>query len=370
MRKLCSIILSLSLIAALALIPATAFADDTIYVYINNNRVSFDQPPIIVNDRTMVPIRAISESFDAAVSWDGESRTIGITLQDINISLTIDNPTAYINSNTITLDQPPIIVNDRTLVPLRFVSEAFGAEVEWSDMMRAAFIYLDQRPYYAQKVRAAVAERLEEDFEITEELMLLFMKYYDTFAFELDYLPDFEFASNIVWDNLAIYIFMNAINKEDPESISVSRELFDNTVNRLFGGLDYEHRATEMLDLKDEGYVPTGWGIYGNSYYRLTGLSVDAKGIYAATFDELITDVDVNYAYNSKDDTADSNVAAFIQQANGRDISLYDAIAELFVQPDYTEVLDIYRTLEVVFFIADNTDSAFTYLSSRTIKFY
>jgi|GEM_PF-3501874 len=350
----------------------TAYADDTIYVYINNEQIFFDQPPIIVNERTMVPIRAISEAFDAEVTWDGDTRAIGITLDDVNIMLAIDNTTAMVNGKTLNLDQPPLIVNGRTLVPIRFVSEAFGAEVEWNDMMRAAFIYLDQRPYYAQKMKSALAGRFEEDIEVTEELILLFMKYYDTFSHEMDFMPDFEFSGAIPWEDLALYVYLNTMQTDtnDEDSYIISRQRFDDTVNRLFGGLDYEHQSTGALNLTENGYMPTGWGLHFTSYFRLRELSVDAKGIYTATFDELVVEDWDAMSFYDRDASVGGNIAELISRAGDRDIRLHDVIAELFVMPEYTEVIDVYRTFEVVFFIAESDDSAFTYLSSKALEFY
>ena len=92
---------------------------------------SNDVAPIIRNERTMLPIRFIAEALGAEVSWDSANKVVTITNADIEIKITIDKGTATVNGEEITLDSPAFIENDRTFLPLRFVSENLGAEVEW-----------------------------------------------------------------------------------------------------------------------------------------------------------------------------------------------------------------------------------------------
>lgn len=102
-----------------------------IKVLLNNQPLSFDQPPVIVNDRTMVPLRAIFQALGAEVNWDGATQTVTATRGDTVIILVIGSPTAFKDGETVTLSQPALLLGGRTMVPLRFVSEALGAEVNW-----------------------------------------------------------------------------------------------------------------------------------------------------------------------------------------------------------------------------------------------
>jgi len=106
---------------------------DGISVYLNGSELYFDQSPIIENDRTLVPFRAIFEALGAEVSWDETTRTAIGKLNDTTIQLTIGNETSYVNAQPIPLDVPPKIMNDRTLVPLRVIAENFGFKVGWDD---------------------------------------------------------------------------------------------------------------------------------------------------------------------------------------------------------------------------------------------
>lgn len=100
-------------------------------IYLDGNMLEFDQPPIIEDGRTLVPLRAIFEALGAHLDWDGETRTVTAQKEQLEIELQIGSKAAYVNNQPVELDVPGRIVNDRTLVPLRFVSEALGARVDW-----------------------------------------------------------------------------------------------------------------------------------------------------------------------------------------------------------------------------------------------
>lgn len=127
----------LTLLMVLLLTPS-AFANTLVKV--NGNYMQSDTPPIIRNDRVLVPLRTIFEALDASVEWDSTTRTVtaqkGVTL----ISLQIGNKNASINNQSKTTDVAPIIHNNRTMVPLRFVSESLGEPVFWDEINRTAIV--------------------------------------------------------------------------------------------------------------------------------------------------------------------------------------------------------------------------------------
>lgn len=100
-------------------------------VYIGGERLAFDVPPAIESERTLVPMRAILEALGAAVEWDGSTRTVTATRRDTTIVLTIGQQTALVNGRPVSLDVPARIIEGRTLVPLRFLSENLGETVTW-----------------------------------------------------------------------------------------------------------------------------------------------------------------------------------------------------------------------------------------------
>lgn len=111
-----------------------------ISVRLNGDKVYFDQLPVIENDRTLVPLRAIFEALDAEVLWDGETRTVSATKGEQSVSLTIDDVNATVNGTAVVLDVPTKIINDRTMVPVRFIAQSFGAAVDWAPETRTVII--------------------------------------------------------------------------------------------------------------------------------------------------------------------------------------------------------------------------------------
>lgn len=107
---------------------------------VNAQEYMLDQAPLIQEGRTLVPLRFIGEALGASVEWDGESNTVTCTTPETQILLTIDNPIAYVNGNPVEIDVPPTIVNGRTLVPMRFISESMGFQVDWLSETRQIVI--------------------------------------------------------------------------------------------------------------------------------------------------------------------------------------------------------------------------------------
>ena len=105
-------------------------------IFIDKKIVSFDISPIIENDHTLVPFRAIFEEFGASVEWYGDTQTVMAKLNETEIKLTIGVTKTYVNNEPIELDVAPKIVNDRTLIPLRFIAENFGFKVDWNEELK------------------------------------------------------------------------------------------------------------------------------------------------------------------------------------------------------------------------------------------
>ena len=121
---------------------ASVYRTSDIAAFIDGRSLSFDQPPIIINNRVMVPFRAIFETLGSTVSWDPRTRQIYAFNDTHQIVLTVGSERAIVNGTHVTLDTPPFIApeTNRTLVPLRFVAESFGAEVTWDAQTRSIHI--------------------------------------------------------------------------------------------------------------------------------------------------------------------------------------------------------------------------------------
>lgn len=99
--------------------------------YINDEAKALDAAPIIRNSRTMLPVRFVAEAFGAEVGWDGTTSTVTVKTADTTIEIVIGKATAKVNGKEITLDSPAFIESSRTYLPVRFVAENLGAEVAW-----------------------------------------------------------------------------------------------------------------------------------------------------------------------------------------------------------------------------------------------
>ncbi|WP_017753926.1 copper amine oxidase N-terminal domain-containing protein [Calidifontibacillus oryziterrae] len=128
-------LLSFSLI-----ISTQASAQNEITVYLDGNRLSFDVSPTIQNGTTLVPMRKIFESLGASISYDGKSQTVFASKSGTEIKLQIGSKYPLINGKKTEIQVPGKIVNGRTLVPLRFVSESLGAVVNWNGTTRTITI--------------------------------------------------------------------------------------------------------------------------------------------------------------------------------------------------------------------------------------
>ncbi len=110
-------------------------------VRINGSLIRFaDQYPIIVSGRTLIPIRAVSENMDAQVDWDGSRQCAVIKKGGKTIELYIGNSTAYVNGAACDLGVPAQMINNRTMVPLRFIAEELNVDVEWDGDTRTVEI--------------------------------------------------------------------------------------------------------------------------------------------------------------------------------------------------------------------------------------
>ncbi|MBI2874675.1 MAG: hypothetical protein HYY09_06275 [Firmicutes bacterium] len=137
-----------AVIAALLLLAAPTHdlvaQERAIEVLIGSAKLALEVPPLIEQGRTLVPMRAILEAVDAKVAWDAKTRTVTASKQGITLILTIGNGSALVNGKETPLDVPARILEGRTLVPLRFVSENLGERVTWNPETRTISIKRDE----------------------------------------------------------------------------------------------------------------------------------------------------------------------------------------------------------------------------------
>ncbi len=110
---------------------------------VNEDYINIDDSgtvPVIVGDRVLLPIRAVVQAMGGDVSWDNDKRQVIVNQKGHNLVLTIDSTVAIADGKSATMDVAPVIIGDRTMVPVRFVSESLDCQVQWFDSIQAAQI--------------------------------------------------------------------------------------------------------------------------------------------------------------------------------------------------------------------------------------
>ena len=115
-------------------------SNNKINVVLDGNEIQFDTEPIMIDGRVMIPIRQVVESLGASITWENDTKTIITILFGSVIVFQIDNPYAFGYYGTIELDVPPQIINGRTLIPIRFLVENSGCNVEWDVVSNTVYI--------------------------------------------------------------------------------------------------------------------------------------------------------------------------------------------------------------------------------------
>ncbi len=130
MTKLIAIVLAVSSMLTVSALAVSAASTKDITVKVNDTVIRFpDQKPIIQNERTLVPIRFVAEALGYDVDWNEQDNTA--VIEDGKIILYIGTNKAKINGKSVTLDVASTVVRDRTMVPLRVIAETLDCSVDW-----------------------------------------------------------------------------------------------------------------------------------------------------------------------------------------------------------------------------------------------
>ena len=258
LKRTSGVLLAMALFAA-AVSPAFALGQK-INVEYNSRAISFpDQEPILQNNRTLVPIRPIAESLGFDVEWNPELRTVLIRKGNDQVRLVISQKIARKNAETITLDAPAQIINNRTMVPLRFIAEALNYQVDW-DQNRQTVLITDvaAADKVARPVEQSAAEPQtqpqEKNGQTAEQVELVD--------------PDSIIARNFNLMGLGIYSIKGKI---DPDA-ELTVKLDDYTYE-----VEVKEDGTFLFELLDAFFV---------SDYELTAVKNGAKQVITGQFEE------------------------------------------------------------------------------------
>lgn len=266
--------------------------------------------PVIVDDRTLVPVRAIIEAVGGTVEWDADTRTVALTYGSDEIRLIIDSTTAYLNDEAQTLDVAPVIINDRTMLPIRFIAESLGFIVDWDGDEQIITITVP-----ADEAAATDEPTETEDTTVTSEAELAVLN-------GLEHRTDVEddpvvyFTSDISSDammeiysylgfepegNVAIKLSTGEAGNThylDPNLIKDLVQSVDGTIvecNTAYGG-SRASTAVHMQTAEDHGFTAIAdvdiMDADGSMSIPITGgenLTEDYVGAHLANYDSMIT---------------------------------------------------------------------------------
>lgn len=164
------------------LLSSFSFAETIVYekpdidIIVNGEKISVTDVPIIINSRTLIPLRTLLVSLgvpdnDTNIQWIGEKRQVKVIYEDINIRLDIDSDIAYINGQAQKLDSPATIYKSRTYLPAKFVGEALGYGVFWDSYNPAVIVTKNERYEQNAEVFSAVNDALQNIGSYETELV-------------------------------------------------------------------------------------------------------------------------------------------------------------------------------------------------------
>ena len=254
-----------------------------IKVTIDDTLIEFDIKPVIINGRTMVPVRKVFETLDAHVKWIEETKTVLISREDINIYLIIDSLNAYVDEKLVKLDVAATIIEGRTLVPIRFISETLGANVSWDAKNRTVHINTPNFPYtYTKSINI---ESLNENYQYNMEWLIGAPLRYVEFIFGMPNRVDLSkygfdwyiYNSNLerylmigIKNDVVVGLYTNSKHYKLKETIGFNTSI--QKVSKTFGDpLDYflKNNVKYMLDTQKGSNQKTEYEVYNvkDKYY-------------------------------------------------------------------------------------------------------
>ncbi len=135
---------SLLVLAVFCLFSLGTAADEQIRVYLDGKEIAFDTPPTIINDNTLVPMRAVFEALGAEVQWNDEKQCVTANRYDTEIKLFVGQNCLYRNNLCKDMPCSSQLINDRVYVPVRAIAESFGCHVDWCEESNAVAIFTEK----------------------------------------------------------------------------------------------------------------------------------------------------------------------------------------------------------------------------------
>ena len=139
--------------------------EDVVTVLVDNVNVQFDQQPVILDGHTLVPARAVFEQAGATVTWDQPSQTATIAKDQYTVTIKYGDTALYRNGERIEIEMPAVMIEDRIMLPVRAISEAMDFAVTWDGHHSMVLVSTDGKPYRAYAFLKTGFKTLEDAAE-------------------------------------------------------------------------------------------------------------------------------------------------------------------------------------------------------------
>ena len=240
MKKWKKLLVGLMTAAMLSAMPMATFAANDITVYVDDQKILFDQPPVVQSGRTLVPMRAIFEALGAEIEWIGAEKRVNAFWGVNSLDLWIGSCEIQMGDGTmVTIDVPAQVVNGRTLVPLRAVSQCMGAEVKWDGATKTIHINREPEGFYYQNDLYGFTFDTPEGFRFMEEYTDGSGAWYEHktepifLTVGAEYISDYEGGSSI-------YALQKYLHNEEDAAYSMIRDDYSMEVMFDYGDdIDY-----------------------------------------------------------------------------------------------------------------------------------
>lgn len=279
-----------------------------ISVELDANKLEFDTPPTNIDGRVLVPVRTILEAMGATVLWNGEARTVTSKLNDTTVVMTIDSCEMKINGEIKTIDVPAKILGDRTMVPARAITEAFGAEVFWDAHNGTVKIFTKDFLLRTKEMKTHKSSKvLSKENSITSDFSI---SYFDEMDVRIDANDGTDFEIVSTSDEHSAILSVRAdiyTGPEHPMTASYAQEVANGMVTAISGTLI----STEISHIGDEEFIKICYTVpsYSQSISDDTSdvlvyMGIESGVVYTMTYTRygnIPQDIqaDINYVMNT-----------------------------------------------------------------------
>ena len=219
--------------------------------------------PAVINDRTFVPIRSIIDAFGGDVVWEESSQTVTLTMNSDVITLKIGSNIAYLNGEKETLDVSPVIINERTMLPIRFIAEGFNLGVAWD----------------GRTGTVSIIRNLFEDWEyerLYQELTPYSGVAYKVINNNVPYFKDYEIISG----SFEYYSTLDAMGRCDVTMASVAQDLMPTENRESISSVKPTGWINKRYNNVPGGYIYNRCHLIG---FQLTGENANKRNLITGT---------------------------------------------------------------------------------------